>query len=417
MTQPQSPSSSDSLIAEIADIAARPLDRATTLPPAAYTDEAFFEVESVRVFRSGWLCVAHVSEVPEAGNYLALDLLDEPLVVVRGRDAAIRVLSRVCPHRAMDIMPGDSVFPREGTTRLFSCPYHAWTYELDGSLRGCPHMENAADFDRADWPLPLVRSEIWNGFVFVNMDGTAAPVSQHYADLDSQLAPWHIAEMQIAISMDWECDFNWKVMIENWMESYHHIGAHRDTLNRIMPGQNTWIEAEHPHYIHAHLPYTEALKAETQATIAKGERVPGFLPIPGLSEEQQTEWGLHVGYPFFMFLTMPDRLLWYRLLPLSAGKCRLQTMTLVNQETMDAPDLAAMIEAETPLLRDFHLEDMMVNAGVQKGLMSRLAKGRGRLSHLEEPVWLIQRYLAARLAGHLPEKASRRPFYGPRAAE
>jgi len=417
MTIPSPATAPHGLIADITSQAARPLEHAIALPPAAYTDEAFHAVERERVFRGGWLCLAHVSELPEPGNYLSLDLLDEPLVVVRGRDREIRVLSRVCPHRSMDIMPGDSAFPRTGEARLFSCPYHAWTYELDGSLRGCPHMEEAADFNRADWPLPLVRSEIWNGFVFVNMDGTAAPVSQHYADLDALLAPWRIPEMQIAITMDWECDFNWKVMIENWMESYHHIGAHRDTLNRIMPGQNTWIEPEHPHYIHAHLPYTEILKEQTRATIARGERVPGFVPIPGLSEEQQTEWGLHVGFPFFMFLTMADRLLWYRLLPLSAGKCRLQTMTLVSRDTMESANLPAMLEAETPLLRDFHLEDMMVNTGVQKGLMSRLAGGRGRLSHLEEPVWLIQRYLAARLAGRLPEKAARRPYYGPKAAE
>jgi phenylpropionate dioxygenase-like ring-hydroxylating dioxygenase large terminal subunit len=403
------------LVDEVEATAARPLAAAIALPPEAYTDDAFHAVERERVFRAGWICIAHVSEVPEPGRYLALDLLDEPLMVVRGKDGQVRVLSRVCPHRSMDIMPEAGKFPREGSARLFSCPYHAWTYELDGTLRGCPHMQHAADFDRADWPLPLLRSETWNGFVFVNLDGRAAPVAEHYADLDALLRPWRIAEMGIAITMDWECDFNWKVMIENWMESYHHIGAHRDTLNRLMPGENTWTEPEHPHFIRAHLPYTDALKAEVRRTSEAGGAMPGFRPIPGLSEEQQTEWGLFVGHPFFMFLTMPDRLLWYRLFPLSAGKCRLQTMTLVSRETLDDPDLPAMIEAETPLLRDFHLEDMVVNTGVQKGLASRHA-GRGRLSHLEEPIWLIQRHLAARLRGRLPEKAARRPYYGPRAA-
>ena len=116
-----------------------------------------------------------------------------------------------------------------------------------------------------------------------------------------------------------------------------------------------------------------------------------------------------------MFLTMPDRLLWYRLLPLGAGRCRLQTMTLVSRETLDSPDLERMIEAETPLLRDFHVEDMVVNKAVQDGLNSAYAV-RGRLSHLEEPVWLIQRYLAARLAGSYPQKAERKPYYGPRTA-
>lgn len=92
---------------------------------------------------------------------------------------------------------------------------------------------------------------------------------------------------------------------------------------RTLPGQNTWIEPESPHYVHAHLPYTAKLKAEVADAAARGKSMLGFLPIPGLSEEQQAEWGLFLGHPFFMFLTMPDRLLWYRLLPLGAAGCRL----------------------------------------------------------------------------------------------
>ncbi len=405
----------DDLIADIAATAALPLAQAQVLPRAAYTSEGFYGLEEEHVFRAGWLCVAHVSELPDAGDYLALDIINEPLVVTRDRQGMVRVLSRICAHRAMDIMPDTEGFPRRGNTTALTCPYHSWTYGLDGALRGCPHMQNAAGFEKTDWPLTALRSEIWNGFVFVNFDGKAAPVAAHYADLDALLAPWRMAEMGVAVSMEWECDFNWKIMVENWMESYHHIGAHSATLNRIMPGQNTWIEAEHPHFIQAHLPYTAVLLAEVAAAQARGEAMPGFLPIAGLAAEQQKEWGLFIGHPCFMFSTMPDRVLWYRLLPLGAGRCRLQTITLVSRETLDSPDLPAMIEAETPLLRDFHLEDMVMNTGVQKGLRSRYAV-RGRLSHLEEPVWLIQRYLAARLQGGLPEKAQRKPYYGPRAA-
>jgi phenylpropionate dioxygenase-like ring-hydroxylating dioxygenase large terminal subunit len=403
------------LTADIAATAALPLPQARTLPKAAYTDEEFYRVEAQKLFRAGWLCVAHVSELREAGNYLALEMLGEPLVVTRAEDGAVHVLSRVCPHRAMDIIPGSDGFPRKGHAAHLLCPYHVWSFELDGRLRGCAQMQQAEGFAKVDWPLTALRSGVWNGFVFVNFDGAAPELAECYGALDETLAPWNIAEMEAVISMDWECDFNWKVMVENWMESYHHIGAHSTTLNPIMPGQYTWSEPEQPHYVHAHLPYTPKLKAQLAAAQARGEALPGFPVIPGLNDEQQAEWGLFVGYPFFMFLTMPDRLLWYRLLPLSAGRCRLQTMTLVGRAALDHPGLPAMIEAETPLLRDFHLEDMVVNKAVQEGLNSAYAV-RGRLSHLEEPVWLIQRYLAARLAGGWPEQAARKPYYGPRAA-
>jgi len=397
---------------EVIAAASLPLHRATTLPRHAYVDEDYFQFESETVLKSGWLCVGHISQVKEAGNFLALDLLGEPLVILRDKDQTVRVLSRVCAHRAMDIMPEGFDFPRSGKAALLSCPYHRWTYNLDGSLRGCAQMQNAEGFDKKDWGLAEFRSAVWNGFVFVNFDGNAPPLNELYGDFGKCIAPWHAQDMEIAIAMEWECDFNWKVMIENWMESYHHVGAHLATLEPTMPGRNTWTDAEHPHFIRAHLPFTEALQHDLKAAIDTGRRLPGFRPLDALSFEQQSEWGLYLGYPCFMFLTMRDRLLWYRLLPISAERCRLETMTLVPRASLADPDIAATIEAETRMLRDFHTEDMVVNTAVQRGLRSSRAV-RGRLSHLEEPIWLIQRYLAARAQGSYPARAERAPYSGP----
>lgn len=399
------------LAADIAATAALPLAQARTLPAAAYTSEAWFEVERKTLFEAGWLCVAHVSQVPDAGAYLAVDLLGEPMVVVRDKAGVIRVLSRVCAHRAMDIMPPGGDTPDKGRRGSLTCPYHAWTYNLDGSLRGCAQMQDAAGFEKNDWPLRAFRSEVWQGFVFVNLDGQAEPLAAQYADFAEAIAPWDCAGLDLAIEMTWDCPFNWKVMVENWMESYHHIGAHARTLNVTMPGEKTWSEAEHPHFIKAHLPYTPAMRA----ALAAGE-VPGFPPIEGLSDEQGHEWGLYLGHPCFMLLTTHDRVIWYRLLPDGAERCRLLTTTLVRPEARQAADAPAVLASETEMLRAFHTEDMAVNAAVQRGLHSRMAV-RGRLSHLEEPIWLIQRHLAARVAGGYPEKAARAPYYGPRAAE
>jgi phenylpropionate dioxygenase-like ring-hydroxylating dioxygenase large terminal subunit len=400
---------------QVVECAALPLNRAMTLPKEAYTDEDFFQLESEKIMRAGWQCVAHVSEVKEPGAFLAIDLLGEPLLVVHGKEGGVRVLSRVCAHRAMDIMPEGFGIDRRGKASVLTCPYHVWTYNLDGSLRGCPQMNMAEGFDKKAWRLPEIRSEVWHGFVFVNFDAKAAPLAEHYADFSKIIAPWHTETMEIAVAMEWECAFNWKVMIENWIESYHHLGAHVTTLNPMMPGQNTWIEPEHPHFVHAHLPFNEKLKAELRAKAARGEKTTAFRTVAGLSESEQSEWGLYIGYPTFMFLTMSDRILWYRLFPVSAERCKLQTMMLVARENLSDPDYAATLESETKLMRDFHLEDMLVNTGVQRGLNSRHAV-RGRLSHLEEPVWLIQRYIAARIEGRYPDQASRAPYYGPLAA-
>ncbi len=401
----------DALARDVIATAALPLGRARTLPAAVYTAEDWFDLERRAVFEAGWMGVAHVSQVPEAGSYLAVDLLGEPMVVVRDKAGVIRVLSRVCAHRAMDIMPPGGAVPEKGKRATLTCPYHSWTYNLDGSLRGCAQMQGAEGFEKTDWPLQEFRSEVWQGFVFVNLDGEAEPLASQYADFAAAIAPWDIGAMEIAIEMTWDCAFNWKVMVENWMESYHHIGAHARTLNLTMPGEKTWSEAEQPHFIKAHLPYTP----EMRAGLAAGA-VPGFAAIDGLSDEQAHEWGLYLGHSCFMLLTTHDRVIWYRLLPDGAEKCRLLTTTLVKRQAKAAADWDQVLAAETEMLRAFHTEDMAVNAAVQRGLHSRMAV-RGRLSHLEEPVWLIQRHLAARLRGHYPEKAERPPYYGPHAAE
>jgi phenylpropionate dioxygenase-like ring-hydroxylating dioxygenase large terminal subunit len=337
----------DAIRREVIQTAALPLNRATTLPRQAYVDEAYFRFEADNVLKSGWLCVGHDSQVREPGTFLALDLLGEPLLVVRDREGACHVLSRVCAHRGMDIMPDGFDFAREGKATLLSCPYHRWTYNLDGSLRGCPQMQQAEAFDKKDWRLFEFRSEIWRGFVFVNLDGKALPLSEQYAEFGTRIAPWHTEDMDVAIAMEWTCDFNWKIMVENWMESYHHLGAHSATLNPVMPGERTWTEKEHPYFARAHLPFTDAYKNDLRRVDESGRRLTGFAPIPGLSDAQQSEWGLYLGYPCFMFLTMPDRVLWYRLLPVSADRCKLLTTTLVARESLDDPNLAAVLPAET----------------------------------------------------------------------
>ena len=397
---------------QIIAAASLPLDRAMTIPRDAYTNEEFFQFESKAILESGWLCIAHVSQVKEPGNFLALDLLGEPLLVVRDRNRAVRVLSRVCAHRAMDIMPNGFSYPRAGKASVLLCPYHHWSYNFDGTLRGCAQMQGAENFHKSDWRLASFRSEIWKGFVFVNLDGKAPPVCEQYRDFANLIAPWPVETMEIAVAMDWECEFNWKVMIENWMESYHHLGAHRETLNPQMPGESTWTEPEHPHFIRSHLPFGKEIAQRVLAADARGEKPLGFEPPAGVEPPDHVQWSLYLGYPCFMFLTMRDRVLWYRLLPISTERCKLTTSMLVMPENMRNPNFSDLVESESKMLRDFHLEDMLVNTAVQRGLRSRKAV-RGRLSHLEEPIWLIYRYLAARAQGLYPAKADRAPYYGP----
>lgn len=390
-----------------------PLARARTLPAAAYTSAEFFAWEAAELLRGGWQCLAHLSQVPAPGDFLNVDLLGEPLIVVHGKEGAIRVLSRVCPHRAMDIMPPgfgyDGPGPAEarpgapacGRTRIFLCPYHAWTFELDGRLKACPEMQEAEGFARDDFALRAFPTEVWQGFVFVNLDGGAPPLGAGLAGLAADLAAYRLADLRVVIARDWECPFNWKVLVENFMESYHHLGIHHRTLQPMMPARDTWSEQERRHYLRAHLPYRETVRAEYEAFAARGDFSQDLPPLPGLTADQLSEWGLVLGPPTFLLATAPDRVIWYRLQPLGPDRLRLLTTVLVPAPVAAREDFARLRERVEAQLVQFHLEDMEVCTAVQRGLH---ASGwqQGRLSHLEMPVWLFHRYLAARLRGVWP---------------
>lgn len=398
------------ILRDIRAAAERPLTQAIANPPQAYLDEAFFAWEMDHLLKKDWVCVCHVSQIPAAGDYYNLDLFGEPITALHGKDGLIRVLSRVCPHRAMDIMPAEYGYEPRGNKRVLVCPYHRWTFELDGSVKGCPEMHRAEDFNKRDWKLHEHRTEVWNGFVFVNFSGDAEPVASQYADLDQAVGHFNLAEMHVAVEMEWDTRANWKVIMENWIESYHHLGVHYQTLNMMVPAQDTWVSPEHPHFIHCHLPYKDSIAERAVDATHHGHAGMGWLPIPNLPEADATEWGLYIAYPHFQLLTFSDRVVWYRLQPLGPNRTRWLTTMLITKPNLALPDYAARYESESKMLRDFHLEDMQVTEAVQRGLESGRAV-RGRLSHLDEPVWLFQRWLAARAEDAYPGKGDTLPVH------
>jgi phenylpropionate dioxygenase-like ring-hydroxylating dioxygenase large terminal subunit len=385
------------LVADITATATLPLNRASTLPRSAYTDEDFFVHEAKTILAAGWLCAAHVSQLKTPGAILPVDFLNEPIMLVHGEDNIIRAFSRVCPHRSADLLTEGQHTDCSATRSVITCPYHRWSFSLEGKLAGAPQMHQAEDFEKSDWRLSPIRSEIWQGFIFVNLDDKAPPLETQFAQFTKTAAPWKSEELELVISMDWDCHFNWKVMLENWIESYHHLGPHTKTLNPLMPAQDTWSEPPAPGFIHAHLPMTGRAAEPIREAIEKGETGRGFTPIPGLTAEQQSEWNIFIGFPCFMFMLARDRVIWYRLQPISAGFCRVTTTTFVTKAALNMPDYEQVLKNETQMLRDFHLEDLVVNESVQRGLRSSHVV-RGRLSHLEEPVWQFHRLLAAQLA-------------------
>lgn len=207
-------SSIDQMRSTLQELANLPGDRPFGLPGAFYTSPAYFDWECAHVLRDGWNCLGRVDEVPEPGDFFTLQLLKEPLIVVRGDDGEVRVLSNVCRHRGMPLAEGS------GNIKRFICSYHAWAYGRDGALLRAPRMENAG-FDVSSCRLNSFPVQVWRGFIYASLSATAAPFGAEAQALDDMLAPYETDDFRLVHSASELWNTNWKCLVENFMEGYH----------------------------------------------------------------------------------------------------------------------------------------------------------------------------------------------------
>ena len=182
-----------------------------------YTDPAIFEAERTGLLSRTWQFAGHGSQLENAGDYFAFEMAGESLFCIKGRDGAIRTFYNVCQHRAHQLVSG------AGSTRVVVCPYHAWTYELTGALRAAPNTKAVPGFDKSRVCLTEVRTEVFLGFIFVNLDPAAAPMDQWFPGVRIELMEW-LPQWESLKPLEWveipeNC--NWKVSVENYSECYH----------------------------------------------------------------------------------------------------------------------------------------------------------------------------------------------------
>ena len=230
---------------ELLAAAAAPAEEAQALPFAAYRDEGLFALELDRVFRSDWVAVCAEAALAEPGDYLAIDIAGEPLALVRGADGQLRALSNVCRHRGT-LMLEPGVDCLDGGT--ITCPYHAWSYSDSGAFRGAPYTHGIT-IDREEHSLPAFRVEVWMGVVFVCLSADAPPLAERLADIAPHLAEFDMESFAVpgplAAPEIWEA--NWKLIVENGMESYHLFKVHEKTLEKVTPTRGAYyIEGSAP---------------------------------------------------------------------------------------------------------------------------------------------------------------------------
>ncbi len=204
-------------------------DEAWSMPRSYYTDPAVLALEREHLFGKEWICIGRVEEVADPGDFMTFQLCEEPLIAVRGNDLNVRVLSNVCRHRGTVLAEG------RGNRQRLVCPYHHWSYDLEGKLASAPRMEAHAGFDKASCRLPQLPAEEWHGFLFVSLAKDPPPLEPRLRPLEQMIRNYHLEEMKLHYLADEVWETNWKCLLENFMEGYHLTPLHRDTLHPVNP--------------------------------------------------------------------------------------------------------------------------------------------------------------------------------------
>lgn len=359
---------------------ARPLAEASLLPPRVYSDPAIFAMEKERIFMRNWVALAHISEVPQPGDFLTRSFFGEPVLIVRDADGVVHALSNVCRHRARQVAEGEGNCLSRGG---FRCPYHAWVYDSAGALKYAPHMEATADFRPSDWRLPQLRMEIWEGFVFVNFDADAAPLGPQLETLRAVMAPFNMAEMQCVSFTDYEAPWNWKATMENFSEAYHQPQIHADTFE-------PWCPARMARYEDVDGPYG----LFWMPTEDGGALPTSFPPMEGLPADYYSQAIVVNIMPLFHLLIDPAAIVFLDWDIMGPQETRLIWKLLVPKSTFALPDFEARKAQFLKTIRPVWHEDDYACRGLNAGVGSRFAE-QGRLSHMERTVHQFQQWLAA----------------------
>ncbi len=337
----------------------QPIERATALAVAPYTDPSFLEMEARTVFALSWQLVGNTSDLSAAGDHIIGEIAGRPIVVVRDEDNALRAFYNVCRHRAGPLASCNG----RGAKNL-RCKYHGWTYALDGRLRAAPEMAEAEDFDRAGIRLTPVRAREWHGLVFVSLSENTPDFAEVYGGITERIHPVELESMVFHDRISYEIACNWKIYVDNFLEGYHLPHVHPG-LSKVLD-YRAYATELFDWYSLQHSPLVDA-----DDIYGDGDAWYYFI------------------YPNTMLNIMPGRMQTNRVIPLGIDRCR------VDFDYFYGADGAARNRRDLEFSDEIQKEDITICEAVQKGLASG-AYTPGRLSPKRESgVWHFQNLLRA----------------------
>lgn len=283
--------------------------RSRMLPPAAYLDPAVYDWEQANVF-SGWQCVGTAADLAVTGAQKSVETGAGGVLLVRGDDGELRAFANTCRHRGHELLPCGS----SATRRSIVCPYHAWSYKLDGSLRNAPGgFRDLEGFDKGEFgllPIPVVD---WHGWLFIDPSASSGPFEQHVAGMEEIIGRYRPEDLVTVASHSYELTTNWKVIVENYQECYHCSSIHPE-LTRISPpqsGENIDFDGEWIGGWMDLIPEADTMSLDGRS---------GGTPIDGLNDTELRTVMYLVGFPNLLVSLHPDYVMTHLLRPLGPGR-------------------------------------------------------------------------------------------------
>ena len=349
-----------------------------TLPGRYYTDPAVFEREKRNIFSRQWQYVCRAEDVPAPGRFVRARVADENVIVVRGRDQELRAFLNVCRHRGSTLCLADS----GDVGRSIRCPYHSWTYRLDGSLMSAPNWRSMAAADKADYGLHPVHLAQWHGMVWLNLAGHPAPLEEQvWPQLDYRLggdrarfARYDLAGLVAGRRVDYTVAANWKIIQENFQECYHCSTIHPELVDTLPQFRNL---------TGAGVTYdTEGyLFAEDKASFSVSGST--ILPrLPGLEDRDDRKYYGMVLRPNCFLSLLPDHVIAHRFEPVGPELTTVVCEWLFPPETVAAHDLSDAVE----LFHRVNLQDFAASEGCQPNMKSRAYAHGGVLVPAEQQI-------------------------------
>lgn len=358
---------------------AEPFERARAMPKSVYTSEAFAAEELDKIFSKEWFCAGRASSLSKSGDYLTLELANQPIMVIRDRDGTLRAQSNVCLHRMSTLLTGS------GNTKGIVCPYHGWSYNTDGHLRAAPAMKRNEGFCTESYRLPQIRCEEWLGWVLVTLNPDALPASEKFKDVEGLIADYGMENYVEDFHEQFTWNTNWKVLAENFMESYHLPVCHAKTIGGLSkldemvcpPGQPTF----------------------NYHTILKDDRLKIALAHPGntrMKGDRRRMTFLLAIYPSLLITLTPGYFWYLSLHPKGPAQVLVNFGGGLSPDFVHDPEARNYFAQLKTLLDEVNIEDKGCTERVYRGLCSEMAKP-GHLSHLERPNYDFATYIASML--------------------